>query len=106
MSPRVRRQPSTATEEESEESPLNETEVSKPLTDVHHGGMNARNNFDEMCGLTNSLTVLLLCDADGAAVTPSRLGMLASDLQSPVMAKAAMETHLLETLEIVTPSSI
>ena len=46
---------------------------------------------------------LLLCNADGFAVTSSGLGVLPPDLEAPVVPQPSMQTHLLQSFKIFTP---
>jgi len=52
--------------------------------------------------MSNRLTTLLLRDTDGTSATTSRLGVLTSDSQSPVMSQTAMTSDLLQSLQIIT----
>lgn len=48
------------------------------------------------------LTTLLLGDTDSPAATTSRLGVLTTDTQAPVVSETTVSADLLQALQIVT----
>ncbi len=51
---------------------------------------------------SNNLTTLLLGHTDGPATAASRLGVLATDTETPVVTETTVGTDLLEALQVLT----